>query len=124
MQNAEASVWGTCQARSPTLVFLAPKQSPQALQSGDVESRVGRQVAKHEAPGVGKRTDKSLRKCQSENIPRGSTVWWLTGQSSGPAQVREGKSWWQSLFLLFPLLLGICRQFGQHAKKFSCQERI
>lgn len=66
MQNAEASVWGTCQARSPALVCLAPKQSPQALQSRDVESRVGRQVAKPEAPGVGKRRDKSLRKRQSE----------------------------------------------------------
>lgn len=49
--------------------------------------------AKHEASGVGKRTDKSLRKSQSENIHCGSTVWRLTGQSSGPAQEREGKSW-------------------------------
>lgn len=46
MQNAEASVWSTCQAQSPTLVFLAPKQSPQALQSGGVESGVGRWVGK------------------------------------------------------------------------------
>lgn len=48
MQNAEASIWGTCQARSPALVFLAPRQSPQALPSRDVENGVGKWVAKRE----------------------------------------------------------------------------
>lgn len=52
---------GHVPSTEPKPGILAPKQSPQALQNRDVESPVGRPVAKHEVPGVGKRADKSLR---------------------------------------------------------------
>lgn len=52
---------GHVPSTEPNPGFLAPKQSPQALQSRDVENSVGRPAAKHEAPEMGKRADKSLR---------------------------------------------------------------
>lgn len=89
MQNAEEAFGARAKhGAQPLLGCLAPKQSPQALQGRDVESSVARAVAKGEASGVGKGTEKSLRKWQSENAHCGSTVWQLTGRS--PAQGRAG----------------------------------
>lgn len=80
----------------------------------------GKASGKTRGPRGGNEGRQEFEEWQSENIHCGSTMGWLTGQS--PAQVREGKSWQQSLCILNTTNPGICSQFTQHGKKPCGQE--
>lgn len=96
-----------------------PKSSGSAKLPGMREEVWEGRRARLEALGVEKKDGQGSKKMHELKHPSwkwsgmrtGVPFLPFTGQDSGPAQVRRGKSWWQRLRLLRTINIGICSRF-------------